>query len=114
MARNGDLRAFFALKVHFPDNLVKKPTFGQNPEKHKEIPQYSNLAEILQVQISACSSACHNLFYALPGFFFGHRVKKKPGRASKILGNITVGADIGACKISAKSVHLVTSCVKVQ
>ena len=40
--------------------------------------------------------------------------KKKPGRASKILGNLTVGADIGTCKISAKSDNLVTSWAKQQ
>ena len=37
-----------------------------------------------------------------------------PGRASKILGILTVGADIGTCKISAKSDNLVTSWAKQQ
>ena len=50
------------------------------------------------------------IFEALSGFFFAHRVKKKPGGASKFLGNLTVGADIGTYKISAKSDNLVTSC----
>ena len=31
--------------------------------------------------------------------------EKKPGRASKILGNLTDGADIGTCKISAQLVQ---------
>ena len=36
--------------------------------------------------------------------FFGHApCQKKPGRASKILGNLTARADIGTCKISARS-----------
>ena len=67
----------------------------------------------------ACTNICtflglSQIFDALPGFFFAHRVKKKPGRASKILGNLTVGADIGTCKISAKSDNLVTSWAKQQ
>ena len=61
--------------------------------------------------ISAPTVRFRKIFEALSGFF-GHRAKKKPGRASKILGNLTVGADIGTCKISAKSDNLVTSCVK--
>ena len=56
----------------------------------------------------ACTKICtfldlSQIFEALPGFFFAHRVKKKPGRASKILGNLTTRADIGTCKISARS-----------
>ena len=37
------------------------------------------------------------IFEALPGFFFANRVKKMPGRASKILGILTARADIGTC-----------------
>ena len=57
----------------------------------------------MHVPISAPSVRIPKIFEALPGFFFAHCVKKKPGRASKILGNLKARADIGTCKISARS-----------
>ena len=65
----------------------------------------SDLAEILHVPISAQAVRFPKIFEALPGFFLTRCAKKKPGRASKILGILTDGADIGTCKISAQLVQ---------
>ena len=48
------------------------------------VTRLSDLAEILHVPISAPSVRFSKIFEALAGFFFQQRVKKKPGRASKI------------------------------
>ena len=56
-------------------------------------------------------------FDALRFSFFSDTIpcQKKPvGRGSKILGDLTVGADIGTCKISARSDNLVTFWAKQQ
>ena len=63
----------------------------------------------MHVPISAPSVRIPTIFEALPGIFSHTVSKKKPGRASKILGNLMVGADIGKYKISARSDNLVTS-----
>ena len=55
------------------------------------------------------------IFEAIPGFISDTApCQKKPGRASKILGNPAVGADIGTCKFSAKSDNFVNSWAKQQ
>ena len=47
-------------------------------------------------------------FWSYTWLFLVHCVKKKPGRASKFSGNLTDGADIGTCKISAQLDNLVS------
>ena len=59
--------------------------------------ELSDWAEIWHVPVYARSSASR--------LFFDMVCEKKPGRASKILGILTDGADIGTCKISAQLVQ---------
>ena len=90
-----------SLPIWFNDSLLVWTTFSMDLLGN----QWSYLAQILHALISARSWTCHKFLKLYQAFFLTRRAKKKPGRTSKILGNLTDGADIGTGKLSARLEH---------